>query len=176
MNKNAETKGLVQVYTGNGKGKTTAALGLALRVSGQGMKVTMIQFLKGGEPAGEHLFTANYPSFEIVRLNENSCFTQNNEELKKTAADTLAFAAKTLAENKYDIVILDEVLMAVKNGHLTSAQVLKLIDIKPEATGLVLTGRGATEDVIARADLVTEMALVKHPFERGIPARKGIEY
>lgn len=176
MNKNAKTKGLVQVYTGNGKGKTTAALGLALRASGQGMQVIMIQFLKGGEPAGEHLFTAQYPCFEIVRLNKDSCFTQSEQELGATTKETLAFVTKTIAEANYDIVILDEVLTAVKNGHLASEQVLELIDTKPEATELVLTGRSATEDIIARADLVTEMALVKHPFEGGIPARKGIEY
>jgi len=176
MDENAKKKRLVQIYTGNGKGKTTAALGLALRAVGQGMKVIMIQFLKGGEAGGEYLFTAQYPYFQIVRTNTQSCFEQSDEELNATTRETLALARKTLAGSDYDIVILDEICTAVKNGYLTSAQVLELVDSKPDTTELVLTGRGATEDIIQRADLVTEMAMVKHPYSNGIPARKGIEY
>ena len=170
------TRGLVQVYTGEGKGKTTAALGLALRAAGQDMKVIIIQFVKGGPTCGEHLFVARYHPFEIVQLNTGNSFTQTTEELRPVTEQTLSLAEKTLTEGKYDVVILDEIFAAVNTGLITTAQVLDLMKKKPEKAELVLTGRDAPAEVIQKADLVTEMLVIKHPFTKGIPARRGIEY
>ncbi len=169
-------RGLIQVYTGDGKGKTTAALGLALRAAGQGMKVIIIQFIKGDYTCGEHLFAAQYRLFEIVQLSAKSSFGQTLEELRSTAEQTLSLAEKTIASGSYDMVILDEILVAVNKGLISAEQVLSLMRQKPEKVELILTGRGAPEEVTQQADLVTEMLEVKHPFTKGITARKGIEY
>lgn len=169
-------RGLIQVYTGDGKGKTTAALGLALRAVGQGMKVIIIQFIKGDLTCGEHLFAARYYPLEIVQLSTKSSFDQTFEELRSTAEQTLVFAEKIILDGGYDIVILDEILVAVNKGLISTEQVLNLMGKKPETMELILTGRGAPKEIIQKADLVTEMVAVKHPFTKGIKARKGIEY
>lgn len=169
-------KRLIQVYTGDGKGKTTAALGLALRAVGQGMKVIIIQFVKGDRTCGEHIFVSKYHPFDIVQPNIKSSFTQPREELRLTTEQTLAFAKETVLGGEYDMVILDEIFVAVSKGLITVEQVLNLLSQKPERVELILTGRGAPEEVIQQADLVTEMVAVKHPFTKGIPMRKGIEY
>jgi cob(I)alamin adenosyltransferase len=172
----AKAKGLVQVYTGDGKGKTTAALGLALRAVGQKMKVIIIQFVKGDRTCGEHLFVEKYHPFDIVRLNTGDSFTQTLAELRPITEQTLSFAEETLTRGEYDVVILDEIFAALSKKLITTSQVIDLINKKPERVELILTGRGAPREVIRRADLVTEMVAVKHPFTRGITARKGIEY
>lgn len=170
------TRGLIQVYTGDGKGKTTAALGLALRAVGQGMKVIVIQFIKGDRTCGEHLFAAQYHPFEIVQLNTGDSFTQSLEELRSTTKQTLAFAEKTILGGDYDVVILDEIFVAVNKGLVSTEQVLSLMSKKPEPMELILTGRGAPKEIMEQADLVTKMVAVKHPLIKGIKARKGIEY
>jgi len=171
------TRGLIQIYTGDGKGKTTAALGLALRAGGQGMKVIIIQFIKGDRTGGEHLFAAQYHPFEIVQLNTGDSFTQSLEELRSTTEQTLAFAEKTILGGGYDdVVILDEIFVAVNKGLVSTEQVLSLMSKKPESMELILTGRGAPKEIIEQADLVTEMVAVKHPLIKGIKARRGIEY
>ena len=170
------TRGLIQVYTGEGKGKTTAALGQALRAVGQGMKVIIIQFIKGDFTCGEHLFAARYHPFDIVQLSTKSSFDQSLEELRSTAEQSFAFAEKTVLDGGYDMVILDEILLAVNKGLISTAQVLSLMSKKPEPMELVLTGHGAPEEIIQKADLVTEMVAVKHPFAKGVTARRGIEY
>ncbi len=169
-------RGLIQVYTGDGKGKTTAALGLALRAVGQGMKVIIIQFIKGDFTCGEHLFAARYYPFDMVQLSTKSSFDQTFEELRSCAEQTLAFAEKTILDGGYDIVILDEILVAVNKGLISTDQVLSLMGKKPESMELILTGRGAPKEIVEQADLVTEMVALKHPFTKGIKARKGIEY
>jgi len=171
-----QSRGLIQVYTGEGKGKTTAALGLALRAVGQGMKVIVIQFIKGDPACGEHLFAAQCRLFDIIQLNIKSSFDQTLEELKPTTEQTLALAEKALLSGEYDVVILDEIFVAINMGVVSTERILSLISKKPESTELILTGRGAPEEIIKQADLVTEMVAVKHPFTRGINARRGIEY
>lgn len=169
-------KGLIQVYTGDGKGKTTAALGLAIRAAGQRKKVIIIQFIKGDRTCGEHLFTAQYHPFEIVLLNTGDSFTQSLEELRSTTEQTLALAEKIILGGGYDVVILDEIFVAINKGLVSTEQTLDLMSKKPEPMELVLTGRGAPEEIIEQADLVTEMVAVKHPFTKGTTARKGLEY
>ena len=170
------TRGLIQAYTGDGKGKTTAALGLAIRAAGRGMKVIIIQFIKGDRTCGEHLFTAQYHPFEIVLLNTGDSFTQSLEELRSTTEQTLALAEKIVLGGGYDVVILDEIFVAIDKGLVSIEQTLNLMRKKPEPMELVLTGRGAPKEIIAQADLVTEMVAVKHPFTKGTTARKGMEY
>lgn len=172
--------GLVQVYTGNGKGKTTAALGLAVRASGHGYRVCFLQFMKGNRKCGEHLLVQkaaqDTPLFDIVCPNERSYFRQSPEERLAWAKDTFDMAQQLASKGEYDLIILDEIITAVSRGLLTLQQVLTLIKEKPPTLELVLTGRSAPKEIIEVADLVTEMAAVKHPFKKGIKARKGIEY
>jgi cob(I)alamin adenosyltransferase len=168
-------KGLVHIYTGDGKGKTTAALGLAIRAVGQGMKVAFIQFIKG-EPCGEHLFIKKYSPFEIVQTGTGDSFKKSKEQLNREAQQTLAYAEQEILSGKYDLVVLDEIFAATSQGLITAKQVSKLLDTKPASVELVLTGRNAPPEIIQRADLVTEMLMIKHPFTEGTGARRGIEY
>jgi cob(I)alamin adenosyltransferase len=169
------SKGLVHVYTGDGKGKTTAALGLAMRAVGQGMKVAFIQFLKG-LPSGELLFTQQHKPFEIVQISVGDSFKKSKEQLSQEAQQTLAYAEQEIVSGKYDLVILDEIFIAINQGLITVKQLLDLLDAKPGSVELVLTGRKAPPQIIQRADLVTEMLMIKHPFTEGTSARRGIEY
>jgi cob(I)alamin adenosyltransferase len=168
-------KGLVHVYTGDGKGKTTAALGLAMRAVGQGMKVAFIQFVKG-EPCGEHLFVKQYRPFEIVQISIGDSFKKSKEQLGQEAQQTLAYANQEILSKKYDLVVLDEIFVAISQGLITVEQVQELLDSKPASVELVLTGRNAPSEIAQRADLVTEMLMIKHPFTDGTIARRGIEY
>ncbi|MEW6141790.1 MAG: cob(I)yrinic acid a,c-diamide adenosyltransferase [Chloroflexota bacterium] len=170
------SKGLMQVYTGDGKGKTTAALGLAMRAVGQGLKVIFIQFMKGDPNCGEHRFVEKYHPFELVQLHQSDVFSTPKEQLQREAAETFAFAEKALTGGQYDVVILDEVLVAVRDGLLDGVQVMELIRKRPEKVELVLTGRNAPPEVVKAADLVTEMLAIKHPFAQGLSARRGIEF
>jgi cob(I)alamin adenosyltransferase len=168
-------KGLVHVYTGDGKGKTTAALGLAMRAVGQGMKVAFIQFIKG-EPCGEHLFVKQYRPFEIVQISIGDSFKKSKEQLGQEAQQTLAYATQEILSQKYDLVVLDEIFVAISQGLIAVKQVQELLDSKPASVELVLTGRNAPSEISQRADLVTEMLMIKHPFTDGTTARRGIEY
>jgi cob(I)alamin adenosyltransferase len=169
------SKGLVHVYTGDGKGKTTAALGLAIRAVGQGMKVAFIQFVKG-LPCGEHFFAKQYNPFEIVQISVGDSFKKSKEQLSQEARQTLAYAEQEIASGKYGLVILDEIFVAINQGLITVKQVLDLLDAKPASVELVLTGRKAPPEIVQRADLVTEMLMIKHPLTEGTSARRGIEY
>ena len=170
------SRGLVHIYTGDGKGKTTAALGLALRAAGQGLKVIVVQFLKGDADCGEHLFASKYHPFEIVQFTKGNCFVLPEETLKNDVEETMAFVEKTIAEGAHQMIVLDEIFIAVRRGLLEIDRVTDLIRKKPGSLELVLTGRGAPTEIRELADYVTEMRMIKHPYTNGITGRRGIEY
>ena len=171
--------GLIQVYTGNGKGKTTAALGLALRAVGHGLKVLVVQFMKGNIEYGE-LESAKKlsPYLTIKRIGREIFVSKTNPDPidKKLAEEGFLLAKEAVESKQYDIVILDEINLAVDYGLISLLDLLQLIDSKLEQVELILTGRNAKPEVIERADLVTEMVERKHYYEKGTPARKGIEF
>jgi cob(I)alamin adenosyltransferase len=167
--------GLVQVYTGEGKGKTTAALGLALRACGRGFKVCFIQFCKG-RLSGEHLFIEKHPVFEILYHGNSDIFRAPEEVLKKEAHETLQLAEEKITSGQYDLIVLDEINIAIYRNFVTLEEVMALLDKRPAGLEMVLTGRYAPADLIKRADLVTEMRPLKHPYFENIPARLGIEF
>ena len=171
-------QGCVQVYTGNCKGKTTAALGLAFRAVGRGLKVVMIQFMKGGGPYGEHLAAARLaPDLTIIPTGREGWVNKDNPDKEDIdlAVKALALAKDKLLSGTYDMVILDEVNGAVCFGLLPVEAVLELLRIRPQQVELVLTGRNAHPQVVEAADLVTEMVEIKHYYKTGVPARCGIE-
>lgn len=171
-------RGYIQVYTGDCKGKTTAALGLALRAVGRELMVIMIQFMKGGGPYGEHLAAAKLaPYLTIIPTGREGWVNRDNPDPEdiRLAREALDLARTSLASGAYDLVILDEINGAVAFGLLSVADVLELMARKPENVEMVLTGRNADERIIAAADLVTEMREIKHYYKNGVPARVGIE-
>ena len=171
-------RGQVQVYTGNGKGKTTAALGLALRAVGRGLRVCIVQFIKGGGQYGEHLAAERLaPLLTIHQTGRDGWVKKGaphpDDITQARLALDLAYTA--LACHDYDLVILDEINGAAWFGLVTVDEILSLMAAKPANVELVLTGRSADERVVAAADLVTEMREVKHYFRQGVQARIGIE-
>ena len=171
-------KGLIQVYTGNGKGKTTAALGLALRAVGHGMRVLIIQFMKGDTGYGEQASARKLsPHLTIIKAGREAFVSRSKPDSIdfKLAQEGLSMAKKAIEAKECDILILDEINMAVDFGLLPLSELLRLIDSKPETLELILTGRNAKPEILEKADLVTEMVERKHYYKRGIPARKGIE-
>jgi cob(I)alamin adenosyltransferase len=169
-------KGYVQVYTGDGKGKTTAALGLALRASGHGMRVYIGQFMKGQE-YGELAALRDYPTITLEQYGDPGCITREEvtPEHVAHAQQGLEQAHKALLSGDYDIVVLDEVNVAIWFGLLAVEDVLVFLEQRPADVEVVLTGRRAPQELIDRADLVTEMREVKHYYAQGVLARKGIE-
>ena len=172
--------GLIQVYTGDGKGKTTAAIGLAIRALGRGKKIILIQFLKGTE-TGEIIFAKkNIAGLEVFQFNSQKKFFKKMNEnekqiLKEETEKGFALAMETIRNNECNILILDEVINALNNNLLEIENILELINLKPRAMEIVLTGRNAPDEIIEAADLVTDMKKIKHPYDSGIPAREGIE-
>lgn len=169
--------GLVQVYTGNGKGKTTASLGLAFRAAGRGLNVLMIQFLKPPENYGEHISAEKLDNFTIMPMGlDHMVGNVPRDTDVKLAEETLTEAEKAICSEKYDLVILDEINVIMSKGMLDPDAVIAVLEKRPNNVEIVMTGRGAPEKIIKYADLVTEMRMIKHPFDDGIRARKGIEY
>ena len=173
--------GLVIVYTGNGKGKTTASLGLALRAIGYDKKICMLQFIKGSWHSGELDSSKKLGSnFEIVPVGKGFVGIIDDispkEEHEKYAKEAISLCKDKIFSGKYDIVILDEVNYAINLDLISVNDVLKLVKDKPERLDLVLTGNHAKDEIIKIADLVTEMKEIKHPFNSGIKAKKGIDF
>lgn len=169
--------GLVQIYTGNGKGKTTAALGLSMRAAGCGLKVLFLQFLKPAGGYGEQDFCSKCDGIEMVPMGlDHFVGNRPSEADLKAAADALKRSEELIATGRYDLAVLDESVNAVRLGLLTSQQLIESLRRRPAHVEVVLTGRGMTPELEEYADLVTEMRLVKHPFDEGIDARRGIEY
>jgi cob(I)alamin adenosyltransferase len=172
-------KGFVQVYTGNGKGKTTAALGLALRAAGHGMRVLVIQFMKGERDDGEQEAARRLsPNLTLIRAGRETFVSRSNPDPLdvELAQESFCIAEKAVRGREYDIVILDEVNTVIDYGLLPLSDLLRLIDSKPATVELILTGRNAHPEILEKADLVTEMVERKHYFTKGLPARKGIEF
>jgi len=170
--------GLIQVYTGNGKGKTTAALGLALRAAGHRFKVLIIQFLKGGIAYGELKSAKKLSPFLTIAPVGRECFVdkKNPHPLDRRWAEKgWKLAQESIRSEKYQMVILDEINVAVKYGLVPLEELLVLMKNKPKNVELILTGRWARREVLRRADLVTEMREVKHYYHKGIESRVGIE-
>jgi len=169
-------KGLIQIYTGSGKGKTTAALGLALRASGAGMKVYMMQFIKNAAYS-EIRALGQIKNIKVEQCGRG-CFIRGNPKPKdmECAQAGLAKARRNIMSGRYDLVILDEANIALKFGLIGVEEMLDLIAHKPKTVELVLTGRHCPSRLIREADLVTEMKNIRHPYDKGIPARRGIEH
>ena len=173
--------GLTIVYTGKGKGKTTAALGIALRATGYKKKICMIQFIKGSWHYGEMESSKRLePEFEMVAIGKGFVGIIDDkspkEDHQKIAKEAIKISNEKIQSGKYDIIILDEINYAVNLNLISLEDVLELIKSKPENVDLVLTGNYAKEEVIEAADLVTEMKEIKHPFQKGIKAKKGIDF
>lgn len=168
--------GLVHIYTGHNKGKTTASLGLALRASGQGFKVHVLQFLKGAPNCGEHKFSRRHRAFEIEQPAAGGSHFRHEDERRQQAQLTLQRARELIASGEYEVIILDEAVGAAAKGYIDESELIELIRGRPSGTEIVLTGRGATPALIELADYVTEMVKIKHPMDRGIRGRRGIEF
>lgn len=171
---------MIQIYTGNGKGKTTASIGQGIRAAGNGFKVYMVQFLKGG-PTGELEIVKNIPNFNIFRFESPKDFVWNLkpkeiEVLKGEIKEGYNFILKAIENNECDLLIIDEIMAVLSYGYLTKEEVLKILDSNKNNIEIVMTGRDVPEYLVERADLVTEMKMIKHYFEKGVPARKGIEF
>jgi cob(I)alamin adenosyltransferase len=170
-------KGLIIVHTGAGKGKTTAALGLAFRALGQGMKVGIVQFIKGAIPTGEAALAARLAGLEMHTMGDGFTWnTQDREQDTASARRAWAQAVALLREPSFSMVILDELNVVIKHGYLPLDEVLDELRRKREMLHVVVTGRNARDELIDLADVVTEMKLVKHPYRAGIKAQKGIEF
>ena len=173
--------GLIIVYTGKGKGKTTAALGMALRAVGHDYRICMIQFIKGSWHYGEMTSSKRLePEFELTAIGRGFVGIIDDksplEEHKKIAQEAIRLSKEKIESKIYDIIILDEINYAINLGLVNLQDVLDIIKIKPPNLNLVLTGNYAKQEIIDAADLVTEMKEIKHPFKSGIKAKKGIDY
>lgn len=181
MSEEEKKIGLIIVNTGDGKGKTTAALGICVRAVGYDKKVVIVQFIKGSWHYGElDGIKRLAPNVEMITGGKGFVGIIDDKlprsEHEKAAEETLKLANDLILSGKYDIVILDELNVAVSIGLLKIDDVLKMLDNKPELMNIVITGRGADPALIERADLVTEMKEIKHPYQKGILAQKGIDY
>jgi cob(I)alamin adenosyltransferase len=170
--------GLVQIYTGTGKGKTTAALGLGLRALGKGFKVFMLQFMKGDIEYGEVTSVRNLDGFDIEQFGRPDFVDKNNPAQVDIdwAQKGLARVKEVISQNKYDIIILDEINVAIDWNLIKLEDIIELITNKPKHMELILTGRYAHPKLIELADLVTDMRELKHPYQEGVLARDGIEH
>jgi len=169
---------MIQIYTGDGKGKTTAALGLAMRACGHGLRVIMIQFMKGDIEYGEIKMAGKIPNFEIQQFGLPTFVEKGNPSAEdlRLAKEGFDFTREVIEKGEHDIVILDELNVAIDFGLIYVEDVLALLDSVPESMEIVITGRYASPKLIERADLVSEVKEIKHPFQKGVYARRGIEH
>jgi cob(I)alamin adenosyltransferase len=169
---------MIHIYTGNGKGKTTAALGIALRAVGHGLKVIMIQFMKGKIDYGELKSAGQLSNFTIEQYGRPDFVNPDNPDKEdiRLANEAFARVRQVTMSCEYDIVILDEVNVAVNYGLIKSKDVIDLFDRKPSKVTLVLTGRRMPEEFAQYADVITECREIKHYFSKGVQAQKGLEY
>ncbi len=172
------TKGTVQIYTGDGKGKTTAAIGQGIRAVGHKLKVIMVQFMKGKINYGELVAVKNLPLFTIEQYGLPSFVNKDNPSGEDLQLAKKGFnrVKEIILSKDYDMVILDEINVAIDYNLVSLKEVIELLKSKPESVELILTGRYAPQKLIEIADLVTEMKEIKHHYQKGIEARKGIEY
>ncbi len=174
-------KGLIVVYYGNGKGKTTAALGVALRAIGYDHKVCMIQFIKGEWNYGE-LYSSNMlkPNLELIVTGKGFVGIIDDDHIIdehiQSSKNALKIAKEKISSNKYNVIILDEINYAIKLNLITELEVITLLESKPEELNIILTGNYISDRILEIADLVTEMREVKHPYKKGIKAKKGIDF
>jgi cob(I)alamin adenosyltransferase len=172
------TKGLLTVYTGNGKGKTTAALGLVFRALGHGQKVCFIQFIKGAWKTGEANLSSQFGALLDFHVMGRG-FTwksDDREQDRVLAREAWDFAVKMIRQNTYDLIVLDELTYLMHYAMIAEDEILAVLTGRPQMLHIVVTGRYASEGLLAAADLVTEMQVVKHPYASGIKAQKGFEY
>jgi cob(I)alamin adenosyltransferase len=171
------SKGRIIVNTGDGKGKTTAAFGTALRASGHGQKVAIVQFIKGSWNYGEATALQECPNIEIRRIGSGFTWLADDPEVPRALArEAWDLSRELAASERYDLLVLDELNYAVTEGYVSVDEVLELLEGKQPGLSVIITGRGAAPGLIAVADTVTEMRSVKHAFDKGLPAKKGIEY
>lgn len=171
-------KGLVHVYTGDGKGKTSAAFGMALRAVGDGLKVYVIQFIKGGFDYGELHVAPKLENLKLKAFGRGEFIKKSPPPAEdvKLAEKALSLAKETVHSGSYDVVVLDEINVAINLGLVKLEEVIELVKSKPAHVELVLTGRNAASEIIELADYVTEMRGVKHPYRKGVQPRRGIEF
>lgn len=171
-------KGLVQVFTGEGRGKTSAALGTVVRALGNGLRVYIAAFMKAAHPSGEWNALAAMPNATVARFGTRAFAAPGNitPEDREQARQALAAGREAMLSGEYDVVVLDEVNVAVAWKLIDVHDVVDLIERRPEHVELILTGRGADKEVVRIADLVTEMLNIKHPYEAGTGARRGIDF
>jgi cob(I)alamin adenosyltransferase len=170
-------RGLLVVHTGQGKGKTTAALGIAWRALGHGMRVAVVQFVKGRWETGERRFAVDVPNLEFLVTGRG--FTWDSEDLsadRMAAVDAWRTAAHLIDDGEHDVVVLDELTYVLHYGWLSIADVRAALDARPAHVHVIVTGRHAPPALLDAADLVTEMVAVKHPFARGVRAQAGIDF
>lgn len=173
-----EERGILIVYTGAGKGKTTAALGMVMRCLGHGMKVAIVQFIKGAIDTAEQRALREFgDQVTFLRLGEGYTWeTQDRERDTNVAQEAWGKATEYMRNSEYAMVVLDELNIAVQHEYIDAAQVLAAVRDRPVMQHVVITGRGAKPEVLEAADLVSEMKMVKHPFRKGIKAQKGVEF
>ncbi|NKB82492.1 MAG: cob(I)yrinic acid a,c-diamide adenosyltransferase [Nitrospirales bacterium] len=171
-------KGLLIVYTGAGKGKTTAALGMAMRGVGHGMKIAVVQFIKGAiDTAEERVLKEFGEQVTFLRMGEGYTWeTQDRERDKQFVQEAWNVVITLLKDSQYGMIILDELNIAIHHEYVTIQQVLDGLNQRPPMMHVVITGRGAKQELLEAADLVSEMKMIKHPFRKGIKAQKGIEF
>lgn len=169
----------ILIFTGEGKGKTTAALGMVVRAAGHGKRVLVVQFLKSDDSVGELAGCRSLPGVEIRQMGCGfvpNAASAEFERHREAAREALALAQRALESGEYDLMVLDEACVAVVRRLISEQQMLELLELGEEKTSIILTGRGATSRLIERADTVTEMRCLRHAYQQGIPSQEGVEY